>query len=165
LQVSLQGLQLYGFFSRFKLTTLVVIGTACIGSCKSNYHKITATTALILPARHNNIYMLNVFHTHLYPLAWVASCVLLQLSFYLWRNNKTVIWQLRVLPTCRKSLKLYYKMLCTSHWSRFKLTTLVVIGTDCIGSCKSYYHTITTDCPKKNDQHYIYLFIFIINKV
>jgi len=26
----------------------------------------------------------------------------------------------------------------------FKLTTLVVIGTDCIGSCKSNYHTITT---------------------
>jgi hypothetical protein len=29
----------------FELTTLVVIGTDCIGSCKSNYHMITATTA------------------------------------------------------------------------------------------------------------------------
>jgi hypothetical protein len=28
--------------------------------------------------------------------------------------------------------------------SRFKPTTLVVIGTDCIGSCKSNYNTITT---------------------
>jgi hypothetical protein len=35
-------------------------------------------------------------------------------------------------------------MLYTSPWSRFKLTTSVVIGTDCIGSCKSNYHTITT---------------------
>ena len=26
----------------------------------------------------------------------------------------------------------------------FKLTTLVVIGTDCTGRCKSNYHTITT---------------------
>ena len=26
----------------------------------------------------------------------------------------------------------------------FKLTILVVIGTDCMGSCKSNYHTITT---------------------
>jgi len=26
----------------------------------------------------------------------------------------------------------------------FDLTTLVVIGTDCTGSCKSNYHTITT---------------------
>ena len=34
-------------------------------------------------------------------------------------------------------------MLYTSPWSRFKLTTSVTIGTDCIGSCKSNYHTIT----------------------
>ena len=27
---------------------------------------------------------------------------------------------------------------------RKQLTTLVVIGTDCTGSCKSKYHTITT---------------------
>jgi hypothetical protein len=39
--------------------------------------------------------------------------------------------------------KLYYIMLYTSPWSRFELTTSVVIGTDCIGSCKSNYHTIT----------------------
>jgi hypothetical protein len=38
--------------------------------------------------------------------------------------------------------KLYRIMLYTSRWSRFELTTLVVIGTDCIGSCKSSYHTI-----------------------
>ena len=39
--------------------------------------------------------------------------------------------------------KLYHIMLYTSPWSRFKLTTSVVIGTDCIGNCKSNYHTIT----------------------
>ena len=32
----------------------------------------------------------------------------------------------------------------TSKWTRFELLTLVVIDTDCIGSCKSNYHTITT---------------------
>jgi hypothetical protein len=32
----------------------------------------------------------------------------------------------------------------TSPWTGFDLTTLVVIGTDCIGSCKSNYHAITT---------------------
>ena len=31
----------------------------------------------------------------------------------------------------------------TSPWAGVKLTTLVVIGTDWIGSCKSNYHTIT----------------------
>ena len=29
-------------------------------------------------------------------------------------------------------------------WARFELTILVVIGTDCIGSSKSNYNTITT---------------------
>ena len=35
--------------SGFEFTTLVVIGTDCIGSCKSNYHTITATTT---PSMH-----------------------------------------------------------------------------------------------------------------
>ena len=45
----------------------------------------------------------------------------------------------------------------TSHWQTlsplagFKLTTLVVIGTDCTSSCKSNYHTITTmTTPRQN---------------
>jgi hypothetical protein len=45
--------------------------------------------------------------------------------------------------------KLYHIMLYTSSWSRFELTTSVVIGTDCIGSCKSNYHTIAaTTAPE-----------------
>ena len=36
--------------------------------------------------------------------------------------------------------KRYHIMLSTSHWSRFELTTSVVIGTDCISS--SNYHII-----------------------
>ena len=42
--------------------------------------------------------------------------------------------------------KLYHIMLYRVHltWVGFELTTSVVIGTDCIGSCKSNYHTITT---------------------
>jgi hypothetical protein len=39
--------------------------------------------------------------------------------------------------------KLYHITFYTSPWSRFELTTSVAIGTDCIGSCKSNYHTIT----------------------
>ena len=46
--------------------------------------------------------------------------------------------------------KLYHIMLYTSPWSRFELATSVVIGTDCIGSCISNYHTITaTMAPNK----------------
>ena len=42
--------------------------------------------------------------------------------------------------------ELYHIMLNRVHlvWARFELTTLVVIGTDSIGSCKSNYHIITT---------------------
>jgi hypothetical protein len=39
--------------------------------------------------------------------------------------------------------KLYHIMLYTSPWSRFELTTSVVICTDSICSCKSNYHAIT----------------------
>jgi len=35
----------FDFRSRFELTTLVVIYSDCISSCKSNYHPITATTS------------------------------------------------------------------------------------------------------------------------
>jgi hypothetical protein len=42
-------------------------------------------------------------------------------------------------------------MLYTSPWSRFELTTLVVIGTDFIGSCKFNYHTITATTARNND--------------
>jgi hypothetical protein len=47
--------------------------------------------------------------------------------------------------------KLYHIMLYTSSKSRFEHTTSVVIGTDCIGSCKSNYHmnTITTAAMTK----------------
>jgi hypothetical protein len=39
-----------------------------------------------------------------------------------------------------------YHMLYQVHLTmkRFEYTTLVVIGTDCTGNCKSNYHTITT---------------------
>ena len=45
--------------------------------------------------------------------------------------------------------KLYHIMLYILPWSRFELTTSVVIGTDYIGSCKSNYDTITaTNSPR-----------------
>jgi hypothetical protein len=42
--------------------------------------------------------------------------------------------------------KLYHIMLYRVHLalSVIEITTIMVIGTDCIGSCKSNYHTIKT---------------------
>ena len=55
--------------------------------------------------------------------------------------------------TCRKSLiKLHHIMLYQVHlaWAGFKLTTLVVIGTDCICNCKFNYHAImATVAPRQ----------------
>ena len=48
--------------------------------------------------------------------------------------------------TCRLSLTNFITCFIeyTSPWTGFKLTCLVVIGTDCTGSYKSNYHTITS---------------------
>jgi len=49
---------------------------------------------------------------------------------------------------CHKSLTNFITQCCieyTSPWVGFELTTLVVIGTDCIGSCKSTYHNYDHD--------------------
>jgi hypothetical protein len=44
-------------------------------------------------------------------------------------------------------------------WARFELTTLVVIRTDCTGSWKANYHTITTtpEILFKKRQHHIWI--------
>jgi hypothetical protein len=53
--------------------------------------------------------------------------------------------------------KLYHIMLYKVHlaWAWFKLTTSVVIGTDCIGSYKSNYHKITTTVAPLNFRCFI----------
>jgi hypothetical protein len=60
-------------------------------------------------------------------------------------NNISVIswWSVLLVEetgeTCHKSLKNFFRQCCIEYispWTGFKLTTLVVIGTDYTGSCK-----------------------------
>ena len=61
-------------------------------------------------------------------------------QFYWWNTRRKP-------PTCRKYLTNFITLCCIEYTlpsMGFELTTLVVISTDCTGSCKSSYHTITT---------------------
>ena len=69
--------------SGIRLTTLVVIGTDCIGGCKSNYNAITSTTTPLCSIKeYTGVHILHVFvmqfvHTLLrfwkIKCAWVVS--------------------------------------------------------------------------------------------
>jgi hypothetical protein len=86
-------------------------------------------------------YMVGVWQDMLFNTTFNnASAKMMVVSFIGGGNRRKAL-------TCRKSLTNFITECCilyTSPWMGFELTTLVVKGTDCTGSCKSNNHTITT---------------------
>jgi hypothetical protein len=79
----------------------------------------------------------------------VCNATFNDISVILWRSvllvEETGVPE-KTTDLTQVTAKRFQLMLYRVHlaWAGFELTKLVVIGTDCIGSCKSNYHTITT---------------------
>jgi len=102
---------------------------------------------LCTPSNINFCICVRSIHTN---LVWLIDWCLTPLStiFQLYRGGQFYWWRK---PEYREKTNdqpqvtdnRYHIMLDTSPWAGLELTTSVVIGTDCIDSCTSNYHTIT----------------------
>ena len=69
-------------------------------------------------------------------------------------TRKSIMAEPMFLRIKRSSQKQLRQVSLNHPTSGFELTTLVVIGTDCIGSCKSNHHTIKTMTVPNSNVNY-----------
>ena len=105
--------------AEFELTTLVVIGTDCIGSRKSNCHAITATTTLFL--NFANMFVPKYqYHEYCYSDSNISLQHLYKLydfkNTYFWIHHDCLLGKIYALHS---SLVIYYDTYSVSEFHRF----------------------------------------------
>ena len=126
-------------FARTKWSSDVVVCE--LSSSVKDYGSIYLFSAKDTSVRSANYFTwFGVKRAHIVSL-FVSWCLMsFSTIFQPYRGGQFYWWRKQEDP--EKTTDLYRIILYTSPWSRFDLTS-VVTGTDCIGSCKSNYHTIT----------------------